>query len=110
VDFESTGLSLILKRTSVMKLELNNKEWLAIYGLLERYHNNDKHLTEIHNRMKITLNDALNTHHSAQKQTQFANWFSTNTEKIKEMSTSKTIDGHSENHSCRSSTLILSDD
>lgn len=43
-----------------MKLELNIKEWVALLGLLERQvPNPDKHLVEVHNRMKATLVSVL---------------------------------------------------
>lgn len=68
-----------------MKLELNTKEWLAIYGLLERHANNDKHLTEVYNRMKASLVEALNTSSQVKQQVQFQTWFNINEEKVKEL-------------------------
>jgi len=64
-----------------MKLELNTKEWLAIYGALERHANGDKHLTEIHNRMKATLAGSLNELENSR----FNQWFAINTEKVKDL-------------------------
>lgn len=70
-----------------MKQELNTKEWLAIYGLLERHAGSDKHLTEIYNRMKANLVVALNTTENLQskKDSQFQAWFSINDSKVREL-------------------------
>lgn len=61
-----------------MKLDLNTKEWLAIYALLERNAVVDKHLTEVQNRMRKTLTELLNNAEKAQIQ----QWFANTTEKI----------------------------
>jgi hypothetical protein len=62
-----------------MKLELNIKEWLALYGLLERQAASpDKHLTEVQNRMKATLVSALTT----LDREPFERWFDATQRKI----------------------------
>lgn len=62
-----------------MKLELNIKEWLALYGLLERQAANpDKHLVEVQNRMKATLVSAL----TSLDREPFERWFDVTQRKI----------------------------
>lgn len=62
-----------------MKLELNTKEWLAIYGLLERqFPNPDKHLLEIHSRMKAQLTNLIQD----SNRDQFEEWFGQTEQKV----------------------------
>lgn len=55
-----------------MKLDLNNKEWIALYGLLERRgSDDDKHLNEVHLRMRSIISNAL----CCSERNQFEDWF-----------------------------------
>ncbi len=50
-----------------MKLEVNNREWLALFGLLERQvPHQDKNLMELHNRMKASLLTLMSVDERAQ--------------------------------------------
>lgn len=67
---------------STIKLDLNVKEWIAVYGLLERQSpSQDKHLVEVHNRMKATLAQFIAT---AVKD-QFEKWFDQTSRKVAEL-------------------------
>jgi hypothetical protein len=63
-----------------MKLEVNNREWLAIFGLLERQvPHSDKNLMELHNRMKASILSLMNDDQGSQ----FEKWFDITGEKVK---------------------------
>ena len=64
-----------------MKLDLNVKEWLALYGLLERQTRTDKQLFEVSNRMRAVLADLLNQ----RERSKFDTWFDVNQTKINDM-------------------------
>lgn len=65
-----------------MKLDLNIKEWVSLFGLLERQvPSTDKYLVEIHNRMKAQLVTVLT---SAEKD-QFERWFDITHRKVEDL-------------------------
>lgn len=65
-----------------MKLELNIKEWIAMFGLLERNSTTpDKYLTEIHLRMKSTLVSIM----TEAERDQFEKWSEVTAAKVKDL-------------------------
>lgn len=69
-----------------MKLELNIKEWLAIYGLLERQvPSTDKQIVEVHNRMKSHLVTIM----QESQRDQFETWFQQTGEKVADLESQK---------------------
>lgn len=67
-----------------MKLDLNIKEWIALYGLLERQvPSPDKQIVEVHNRMKSTLTTIM----QEADRDQFEKWFKHTEEKVEDLVT-----------------------
>lgn len=72
-----------------MKLDLNIKEWIALYGLLERQvPSPDKQIVEIHNRMRSTLVTIM----QEADRDQFDKWFKQTEEQVNDLaSQNKTV-------------------